>query len=656
MAKLSKTYHKILNADTERVITETFEYDNQNRLLVHKHKVDNNQEEILAQNTYNELSQLSNKKVGNNLQSIDYAYNIRGWLTWINRDQMSAPDLGGKLFSYKIKYNEKEGITSPDPVQFPGKEVKAKYNGNIAEVDWRSMENIGSNPSTTPKRYGYVYDRLNRLTAGFYQTPNNPNVGENTESLEYDLNGNITKLFRTSVLEYGSTTPTKIDDLEYIFDAQNKSNKLITLNDNSFNPTGYEGGGMEIKYDVNGNMTEMPDKGINKIDYNYLNLPDKINYSKNGNESVIVNTKYSAGGEKLRKENTTTVFGINGYTTIKKNTDYLDGFQYLTTVTSTTPPPGGGGSESMMMSNSETGRALERQAYSFDNDSSLTLTPVTLKNNELQFFPTAEGFYDYKKDQYIYQYKDHLGNVRVSFKRNSAGALEITDVNDYYPFGMNHLRSGNSFFGAGSYKNYKYNGKELQETGMYDYGARMYMSDIGRWGVVDPLAEKSTRFSPYNYAVNNPIRFIDPDGRSESDWIRKDGKWQYDPKVTTVEQAKEMGDVDGFAKNGTVLANVSVDGGAESAYAQLNEGGSITKLAADDLASMNAIVDMLPMSLGGSWTTWTHETFPILTGGAGETDPETMKKLYMEIILKLTICLRLYLVFTVEIQNLAVAP
>ncbi|WP_378106676.1 hypothetical protein, partial [Chryseobacterium sp. sg2396] len=67
-----------MNADTERVITETFEYDNQNRLLVHKHKVDNNQEEILAQNTYNELSQLSNKKVGNNLQSIDYAYNIRG--------------------------------------------------------------------------------------------------------------------------------------------------------------------------------------------------------------------------------------------------------------------------------------------------------------------------------------------------------------------------------------------------------------------------------------------------------------------------------------------------------------------------------------------------------------------------------------------------
>ncbi len=46
--KLSKTYHKRLATDTERVIAKTVEYDNQNRLPVHKHKVDNNPEEILA--------------------------------------------------------------------------------------------------------------------------------------------------------------------------------------------------------------------------------------------------------------------------------------------------------------------------------------------------------------------------------------------------------------------------------------------------------------------------------------------------------------------------------------------------------------------------------------------------------------------------------
>ncbi|WPO81512.1 RHS repeat-associated core domain-containing protein [Chryseobacterium sp. JJR-5R] len=241
------------------------------------------------------------------------------------------------------------------------------------------------------------------------------------------------------------------------------------------------------------------------------------------------------------------------------------------------------------MANLETGRALERQAFSVEPmAASATLSS---KNSDLQFFPTAEGYYDYKKDQYIYQYKDHLGNTRISFGRNSAGALEITDANDYYPFGMNHLKSGNSFFSPSAYKNYKYNGKELQETGMYDYGARMYMPDIGRWGTVDPLAETSRRWSPYNYAYNNPIRFIDPDGRANEDIIKVNAQGyvqsitpQEGPHVVVDEQGNQLNTNDSAADQDQLQALVDYAGTMTDYEVQDAEVRLFTPYSAQDMA------------------------------------------------------------------------
>jgi RHS repeat-associated protein len=112
--------------------------------------------------------------------------------------------------------------------------------------------------------------------------------------------------------------------------------------------------------------------------------------------------------------------------------------------------------------------------------------------------------------RYEYSLKDHLGNTRATFTE-SGGAAQLLQENHYYPFGL--PMEGASTINPPN--KYTYNGKELNgDFGLewLDYGARWYDASVGRWWSVDPLAEKYGRWSPYCYAVDNPVRFIDPDG------------------------------------------------------------------------------------------------------------------------------------------------
>ena len=127
--------------------------------------------------------------------------------------------------------------------------------------------------------------------------------------------------------------------------------------------------------------------------------------------------------------------------------------------------------------------------------------------------------------QPYYHITDHLGSIRVITDKNGT----VQEQNDYYPYGGRHT-SGNTYAALPG-NNHKFNGKEEQTTAnidYLDYGARMYDNVTGRWGTPDPLAEKYKSMSPYNYCLNNPVMFVDPDGREVYIYFKnKQGKQEY---------------------------------------------------------------------------------------------------------------------------------
>ncbi|MCW3465823.1 DUF6443 domain-containing protein [Chitinophaga nivalis] len=310
----------------------------------------------IAQYTYHETGQLKTTTLGNNLESLTYTYNIRGWLKGINTDY--ARSGGNHFFGTELHYDH--GYT------------QQQYNGNIAGITWRSK----GDPQW--RSYGYTYDGANRLLKGNFTQFNggwNTSAGINFSmqmgngadpTTAYDANGNILAMTHQGLKGAVSTT---IDNLTYTYPAN--SNQLQGVADAANDPSSQLGdfketngtGNNDYSYDDNGNLTRDANKNIpaNGITYNHLNLPTSVTVTGKGTIQFV----YDAVGNKLRK----TVTDLSTSPATTTVTDYIKGIVYC--------------------------------------------------NDTLQYLPHEEGrirlvLRDKQPISYVYDYflKDHLGNIR----------------------------------------------------------------------------------------------------------------------------------------------------------------------------------------------------------------------------------------------------
>jgi RHS repeat-associated protein len=364
-------------------VRDVFAYDHTGRLLETRQELDGGPAIIVAANSYNELGQLLQKRLGSTttepaLQTVDYRYNIRGWLTHVNDAQLTRqagqrPDLFGLELSYDCGFRQNQ------------------FNGNIAGQKWRTASD------NVERAYGYRYDLLSRILQGDFVARavdgswNAERDNYRFWAASYDANGNLLTMRRRGLVQEATrTTPRQygaLDDLRYRYQpapgvANSASNRLLRVDDlapvsTTFStaqparPDFQDGATTgrtqpDYTYDAAGSLTSDQNKGIDSIRYNHLHLPERIVWH-NGNRLEF---RYTAAGQKVAKLATAT-----GKPTVR--TDYLGAWQY-------------------------------------EGDSLRWLT--TSEGRALRFVQRNSANQAITRYSYEYTIKDHLGNLRVAFR------------------------------------------------------------------------------------------------------------------------------------------------------------------------------------------------------------------------------------------------
>lgn len=313
---------RIVRLPGELSIYRKLQYDVYDRLVQIQHKINGNNYRTISRYTYDDLGRLRQRKLGGMNYNVNYDYNIRNWITGINKNFAQTKNTTD-YFGMEIFYDKGFDQTF--------------LNGKIAGIIWRSKGTSGEQ-----RAYGYTYDFAGRLKHGDYhqiseQVPSwsKDEKDFTTSGLEYDANGNILAMEHMGLNDQKKNAV--MDKLSYSY--ATNSNRLLGVTElsgsESTDPAKHDGlpdfrdggTGTDFGYDANGNQSADQNRGIVNIANNWfgLNKPLLVEFANNNRIDYV----YDAEGTLLRKKitqalnNQTTTYDYVGEVTYRNGS--IDG-------------------------------------------------------------------------------------------------------------------------------------------------------------------------------------------------------------------------------------------------------------------------------------------------------------------------------------------